>query len=110
MSPTPLPSGELLTGSFDGVVCAWNAKGEAARFNGQLDKSVCGAVHGNKVSAYAKVSGIAVSSAGVVSVGWDDTLRLAPTGALLYSEAVALTGQPCAVAANVHSDLAAVAT
>jgi hypothetical protein len=50
MSPTPLPSGELLTGSFDGVVCAWNLKGEATRFNGQLDKSVCGAVHGNKVS------------------------------------------------------------
>jgi hypothetical protein len=59
---------------------------------------------------FKQISGIAVSSAGVVSVGWDDTLRLAPTGALLYSEAVALTGQPCAVAANVHSDLAAVAT
>jgi hypothetical protein len=57
-----------------------------------------------------QISGIAVSSAGVVSVGWDDTLRLAHNGALLYSEAVALTGQPCAVAANVHSDLAAVAT
>jgi hypothetical protein len=59
---------------------------------------------------HKQISGIAVSSAGVVSVGWDDTLRLAPTGALLYSEAVALTGQPCAIAANVHSDLAAVAT
>lgn len=49
MSTSPLDSGELLTGSFDGVVCCWSSAGSAQRFTGQLDKSICGAVHGNKV-------------------------------------------------------------
>ena len=49
LSKTPLDSGELVTGSFDGVVCSWSASGAAQRFAGQLDKSLCGAVHGNKV-------------------------------------------------------------
>lgn len=112
MSATPIPvpgaaSERLITGAFTGVLCAWDpATGLAERCTGGKDAPVNGACHGNKVT------GIAACSAGVVSIGWDDTLRLAPAGAdgAVFSESVATTGQPCGVAANVTSDLVAVAT
>lgn len=109
-SPVPVPgvaSQRLITGSFTGVLCAWDpATGLAQRCTGGKATPVNGACHGNKVT------GIAACSAGVVSVGWDDTLRLVPAGAdaAVFSESVATTGQPCGVAANVTSDLVAVAT
>lgn len=111
----PTPGGgpaKVITGSFTGVVCTWDpAQGLASRCSGGKAIPVTGASHGNKVS------GIAACSAGVVSVGWDDTLRLAPAGAdaddgggFAFTESVDTTGQPCGVAANVASDLVAVAT
>ncbi|KAG5176156.1 66 kDa stress protein [Tribonema minus] len=104
MSPSTL-NGALVTGSFDGVVCAWAANGVATRLQGQLGaKTICGAAHSNKVS------GIAVSAAGIVSVGWDDTIRLAPAGGHAYTESASLNGQPCGVSANAGSELAAVVT
>mmetsp|Transcript_9417 Transcript_9417/g.14201 ORF Transcript_9417/g.14201 Transcript_9417/m.14201 type:complete len:337 (+) Transcript_9417:933-1943(+) len=97
--------GKLITGSFDGVVVAWNESGEAARFKGQLgSKTLCGASHSNKVS------GIAYSTAGIVSVGWDDFLRLADKDTLEYVDSVSLSGQPCGVSANPSSEFVAVAT
>ena len=116
MTPTPvgMPGGggvKIVTGSFTGVLCAWDpASGMAIRCTGGKADPVTGACHGNKVS------GIAACSAGLVSVGWDDTLRLAPAGgdskdgAPVFTESVGTTGQPCGVAATVDSDLVAVAT
>ncbi|CAM9151981.1 unnamed protein product [Phaeothamnion confervicola] len=127
MCPTPLSSGAggvLVTGSFDGVVVAWDAAaGLGRRAEGQLRSGggggcaaavECNAVHGNKVA------GIALCATGVVSVGWDDCLRLAPLPAaaggaaggprLAYSSSLATTGQPCGVSAGPESDLVAVAT
>lgn len=101
MSPTLSVSGELLTASFDGVVCAWTGN-TGSRLQAQGTGSIIGAAHTNKVS------GIAVSSIGVVTVGWDDTLRIATDG--VYSTgSVTLTSQPCGVSASPQYDLAAVA-
>ena len=113
--PVSVPGGaanKILTGSFTGVVCAWDpASGGAKRCTGGKAAPVTGAVHSNKVS------GIATCSEGVVSIGWDDTLRLAPSGGMggengspVFTASVATTGQPCGVAANADSDLVAVAT
>lgn len=111
--PVSMPGGtadKILTGSFTGVLCAWDpASGHADRCTGGKAAPVTGAVHSNKVT------GIATCSAGVVSVGWDDTLRLAPFGGLesgspVFTASVGTTGQPCGVAANPDSDLVAVAT
>lgn len=104
---------QLLTGSFTGVVCAWDPEtGLARRCGGGKATPVTGACHGNKVT------GIAACAAGLVSVGWDDTLRMAPSGGesdadggvLVFTESVETTGQPCGVAATPLSDLVAVAT
>lgn len=103
---------KILTGSFTGVVCAWDpATGKAKRCTGGKAVPVTCAVHSNKVT------GIATCSSGVVSVGWDDTLRLAPfggadaeSGSPVFSASVDTTGQPCGVAASPDSDLVAVAT
>ncbi|CBN79925.1 WD66_PHYPO66 kDa stress protein (p66) [Ectocarpus siliculosus] len=105
-------AGKILTGSFTGVLCAWDpATGGAKRCTGGKAAPVTGAVHSNKIT------GIAACSAGVVSVGWDDTLRLAPLdgesgsgGGPVFTASVGTTGQPCGVAANADSDLVAVAT
>ncbi|CAN0179247.1 unnamed protein product [Laminaria digitata] len=114
--PVAMPGGgggslKILTGSFTGVVCAWDpATGVARRCTGGKAAAVTAACHGNRVS------GIAACSAGLVSVGWDDTLRLAPAGGdgdgstAVFTESVGTTGQPCGVAATVESDLVAVAT
>lgn len=112
--PVPMPGGapdKIVTGSFTGVLCAWDpASGKAARCTGGKATPVTGACHGNKVS------GIVACSAGIVSVGWDDTLRLSPAGGdgkdgiPVFTGSVATTGQPCGVAATVKSDLVAVAT
>lgn len=113
--PVAIPGGDgpdkVLTGSFMGVVCAWDpSSGLGKRCTGGKAAPITGACHGNKVS------GIAACSAGLVSVGWDDTLRLAPAGGdsvggvPVFTESVATTGQPCGVAATVESDLVAVAT
>ena len=109
MTPCPvsMPGGpKILTGSFTGVVCAWDpSTGHASRCTGGKAAPVTAAVHSNKVS------GIAACSEGVVSVGWDDTLRLAPFGGEnVFTASVGTTGQPCGVAANADSDLVAVAT
>lgn len=115
MSPTPVPapggssSSILVTGSFDGVLCAWEHEtGLSRRCQGGKAAPISGACHGNKVT------GIAACSAGLVSVGWDDTLRMAPAGAdgnvPVFTDSVGTTGQPCGVAANASSELVAVAT
>lgn len=113
MTPTPIPmpgGTTIVTGSFTGVLCAWDtATGLARRCKGGKEDAVTGACHGNKVS------GITVCSAGIVSVGWDDTVRLAPfpsdaTEGLVFTESAATIGQPCGVAATVASDIVAVAT
>ncbi|CAM9423674.1 unnamed protein product [Discosporangium mesarthrocarpum] len=112
MTPYPVPtSGALLTGSFMGVVCSWDpTMGLAQRCGGGKAAPLNGACHSNKVS------GIAACSLGVVSVGWDDTLRLAPLDALVAGEAPSFTqsvgtsGQPCGVAANPSSDVVVVTT
>lgn len=112
--PVAMPGGgppRIVTGSFTGVLCAWDpTTGGAKRCTGGKAVPVTGACHSNRVS------GIASSAAGLVSVGWDDTLRLAPAGGdgvdgvPVFTESVATTGQPCGVAATVESDLVAVAT
>lgn len=114
MTPTPvaMPGGQkIVTGSFMGVLCAWDpSSGKADRCTGGRADAVTGACHGNKVS------GIAACSLGLVSVGWDDTLRLAPAGGYIdggvpaFTESVGTTGQPFGVAATIESDLIAVAT
>lgn len=114
MTPTPveMPGGQkIVTGSFMGVLCAWDpSSGKADRCTGGKADTVTGACHGNKVS------GIAACSLGLVSVGWDDTLRIAPAGGYMdggvpvFTESVGTTGQPFGVAATIESDLIAVAT
>jgi WD40 repeat protein len=104
LSPTPGEGGQLISGSFDGVVCAWSEDAVARRLKGTDARSVCGAAHSNKVS------GLAVASMGVISVGWDDTIRLANLKEGSYVNSVATNGQPNSVAASPSSDVVAVAT
>ncbi len=103
MATSPDSSGAVLTGSFDGVVCSTIlSPGVTSRLSGSVARSVCGASHSNKIS------GIAHCLDGVVSVGWDDTIRLAADGKYLISAAI--PGQPCGVSASSSSNLVAVAT
>ncbi|CAM9495565.1 unnamed protein product, partial [Choristocarpus tenellus] len=104
------PDGLLLTGSFTGVLCAWDpTTGLARRCNGGKSTPLNGACHGNKVS------GVAACVTGIVSVGWDDTLRLAPTPeeagtTPCFTESVGTTGQPCGIGAHPTCELVVVAT
>ncbi len=103
MATSPDSSGNVLTGSFDGVVCSTTlSSGVTRRLSGSVAHSICGASHSNKIS------GIAHCSDGVVSVGWDDTIRLAADGKYLASAAT--SGQPCGISASPSSNLVAVAT
>ncbi|CAM9730113.1 unnamed protein product [Chrysoparadoxa australica] len=105
MCPTPTASGEFITGSFDGVVCRCDAgTGTTKRITGQVDGSICRAAHSNKVTS------IGLAKDGIVSVGWDDSLRVASLSTGAYTAVVPLEGQPCSVSCSPSSDLAAVAT
>ncbi|KAF2402348.1 WD40 repeat-like protein [Trichodelitschia bisporula] len=76
--------GKVWTGSYAGAVRVWDAEGVARR--------VEGTGHSNYVSGFAGVDG------GVVSVGWDDTLRRIEGGKFV-GEGVKIGAQPKGVAA-----------
>jgi len=103
-------SSTLLTGSFDGVVCARSLEtGASHKVLGSDKKSLNGGAHSNKVTGMAFLPGV-----GLVSVGWDDTLRVATDPAVAGSryggDAVALNGQPIALASAPAAGIVAVAT
>ena len=84
------------------VVATPLASKVSRKFVGTDKKNVSGAVHSGNVVA------IGTSNGSVVSVGFDDSLRFARDGS--YYAAVALTGQPSALACSANSDLIVVAT
>eukprot|EP00981_Chlorochromonas_danica_P014709 scaffold8666_cov169-Ochromonas_danica.AAC.2 len=95
----------LYTGSIDGVVCSLRlADLKTIRLQGVDKKNISGAAHSGKVA------GLAVLGDNVLSVGWDDKLRLASTTTGSYHSEQALTGQPTAVSQSSASDLVVVLT
>ena len=105
---------KLYTGSFDGVICSYdftatlggggggdssyvNNKSstttiECIRLNGTDKRHISGGVHAGKVS------GICTIDDRVISVGWDDKMRLGSQASRCYSEETGLSGQPCHLA------------
>ncbi|TYZ67270.1 hypothetical protein PybrP1_001477 [[Pythium] brassicae (nom. inval.)] len=73
----------VLTGSYDGVVCAWEAKTATV---------LGGSAHSGKIT------GIAANARQVASVGWDDHIRFADAEAAAYSASAPLNAQPTGVA------------
>jgi len=102
------------TGSCDGVVCARShmlgaPEGAAVtrRCVGEDKRLISGNAHSNKIV------GLSVVGSSLVSVGWDDCLRVAALDAAdptcgVYARSVALTGQPSGLATD--GDLIAVTT
>jgi WD40 repeat protein len=88
----------LWTGSFEGRVCSWDfATGTAET------------IDGDQHTGY--ISGLATTQEGkgrIYSVGWDDALRVADTGAKTYTGSTAkLSAQPKGVAASSATILVA---
>mmetsp|Transcript_18263 Transcript_18263/g.18333 ORF Transcript_18263/g.18333 Transcript_18263/m.18333 type:complete len:625 (-) Transcript_18263:189-2063(-) len=99
------PAGILYTGSYDGVMCRYDVSSrECARLLGPDKKSIAGAVHAGKVA------GLALLPSCVMSVGWDDTLRVSDSTSLVSAENVSLNGQPCAMASVPDIGLLVIAT
>jgi len=99
------PSSTLYTGSYDGVVCAYAVTDKVSRrVQGADKKSIPGAVHGGKVTGLALIQGT------LLTVGWDDCLRVSDVASLSATDSTALNGQPCAVAASFELGLVVVAT
>uniref|UniRef100_A0A7S1U9R9 Anaphase-promoting complex subunit 4 WD40 domain-containing protein n=1 Tax=Phaeomonas parva TaxID=124430 RepID=A0A7S1U9R9_9STRA len=97
-------SGTIFTGSSDGVCCYWNA-GVGSKFGGQIPRSITGAIHGGRVA------GMAFTASGVVSAGYDDTIRFADLGSHAYGESTGTTGQPIGIdAVGPSSDTFALVT
>lgn len=97
-------TGTIFTGSSDGVICHWN-EGIGVKFSGAQPRSIPGAIHGGRVA------GIAVTSAGVVSAGWDNALRFGDASAGSFGDSVSTDGQPlCMSAVGAGSDVVALAT
>jgi WD40 repeat protein len=100
----------LYTGSYDGVVCKRALAGNAAdalRLRGQDKGQLSGAAHSGKVV------GVTVTQNGLVSVGWDDKLRISTVddANAAYHTAVDLNGQPCGLATcRATTDLVLVVT
>lgn len=92
-------AGTFLTGSADGLVCAWTADGVASKLKATTDprKALSGGAH------VGKVTGVALAAGGdrVVSTGFDDTLRVAgrADGAYVDGATVKCDAQPVGLAA-----------
>lgn len=71
----------ILTGSYDGAVCAWKDK---------LATSLTGSIH------TGKITGIAVNENAIASSGWDDQVRFAD--GQQYTGSTPLNAQPTGVA------------
>ena len=97
---------KLYTGSFDGVICTYDFTAaatvggvnnktktiECIRLGGTDKRHISGGVHAGKVS------GICTIDDSVISVGWDDKMRLGSQASRSFSEETGLTGQPCHLA------------
>jgi len=96
------------TGSFDGCVFAWEFDGTATRLKGDLKRTENSAVHSGAVS------GVAICRDGLtlLSVGWDDRLRVATVFNGHYHTEIQLEGQPVGIvnSSAPSSDLALLAT
>mmetsp|Transcript_4980 Transcript_4980/g.19918 ORF Transcript_4980/g.19918 Transcript_4980/m.19918 type:complete len:359 (+) Transcript_4980:323-1399(+) len=60
-----------LLGSTDGVVCSWTS-GVGKKVAGAIPRSITGSIHNGRVQ------GLARAAHGLVSIGWDDQIRVAP--------------------------------
>lgn len=96
----------VYTGSFEGVVAATPlSSGITTRVVGTDKRNISGAVH------TGKISGMIVSGGSVLSVGWDDTLRVTePATRTALASTVGLNGQPSGVAVAKEQDTFAVST
>lgn len=99
----------LFSGSYDGVVTKRNIalSGDALRLKGTDKAHMSGAAHSGKVTGVVCVQG------GLVSVGWDDKLRLSTVAdeAAAYHTQVQLNGQPVSIAhCTATTDLVLVIT
>ena len=83
----------LYTGSFDGVICTYDfnagVKTDCVRLLGTDKRHISAGVHSGKVS------GICTIGDSVISVGWDDKLRMGSQTSLSYTEEGSVSGQPC---------------
>lgn len=77
--------GRVLTGSYDGVVCAWTLATQTATV-------LTGRAH------TGKIAGVAATAHQVASVGWDDHIRFADGPGDAYTASAALNAQPTGVA------------
>jgi WD repeat-containing protein 1 (actin-interacting protein 1) len=99
-------SNKLYSAAVDGTVCCRDLGSlQVTRLAGTDKKSLCGACHSNKVTGIALVDGETL-----VSVGWDDKLRVASTLSQAYHSEQALSGQPVAMANSTRSDFLLVVT
>ena len=86
----------LYTGSFDGVVCSRNLMTGVTQklISPDKKKDLAGAVHGGKLV------GLGFSNDEVISAGWDDFIRFADPRTGIYSDGMALNGQPTGLATS----------
>jgi WD40 repeat protein len=95
----------VYTGSFDGVVCATPLDTcVPLRMIGTDKRSVCGASHGGKVV------GMALHNNQILSIGWDDCIRVGDLATNSYVADVSTNGQPRGIASHPASNLYAVVT
>lgn len=99
-------SDTIYTGSFEGVLAATPlSSGITTRIKGSDKRNINGAVHSGKLT------GMAVSAGSLVSVGWDDTLRVSDTASLSATPILeSLNGQPCGMAVARDQDVLVVVT
>lgn len=100
------PSDTVYTGSFEGVLTATPlSTGITTRIASSDKRNQSCAVHNGKLA------GLAMSAGALVSVGWDDTMRVsdpATNAATPLTEG--LNGQPCGMAVSKEQDVCVVAT
>jgi WD repeat-containing protein 1 (actin-interacting protein 1) len=89
----------LFSGSYDGVVCSrsLDASFDGKKLIGGDKKNLSCAAH------TGKLAGLAVLGESLVSVGWDDKLRVANRTTNAYHADVALAGQPVSMSAPFNA-------
>ena len=98
-------SNTIFTGSYDGVICVTAADtGNSFKMSGQDKKGFSNAVHSNKVAGLTMCGGV------LLSIGWDDMMRMSNADSGSVAHEISLEGQPSGIASDATLGIAVVVT